>query len=62
MVLAEGMRRAGPKVDRDSLTAGLETMSNFDIGGVRMNFGKGMRQGNTYTDIVTVDANGRLIS
>ena len=62
LVLAEGMRRAGPKVDGDSLTAGLETMSNFDIGGVRMNFGKGMRQGNTYTDIVTVDANGRLIS
>jgi ABC-type branched-subunit amino acid transport system substrate-binding protein len=61
-VLAEGLRRAGPKVDRDSLMAGLESLSNFDIGGLRLNFGKNAREGNTYTDTVTVDGTGRLIS
>ena len=61
-VLAEGLRRAGPKVDRESLTAGLESLTNFDIGGLRLSFGKDSREGNTYTDTVTVDGTGRLIS
>ncbi|QIL83400.1 ABC transporter substrate-binding protein [Diaphorobacter sp. HDW4A] len=61
-VLVEGLRNAGPKVDRESLIAGLESLSDFDLGGVRMRFGKGRREGNTYTDIVTVDANGKLKS
>lgn len=61
-VLAEGLRRAGPRVDRDSLLAGLESLSNFDIGGVRLNFDKHVREGNSYTDTVTIDASGRLIS
>ena len=62
LVLAEGLRRAGPKPDRESLVAGLEGLSNFDIGGLRLNFGKGVREGNTYTDIVSIGADGRLIS
>ena len=61
-VLAEGLRRAGAKPDRDSLLAGLESLSNFDIGGVRLNFGKTVREGNSYTDTVTIDGSGRLIS
>ena len=61
-VLAEGLRRAGPKVDRESLTAGLESLSNFNVGGLRLNYGKDLREGNTYTDTVTVDGTGRLIS
>lgn len=62
LVLAEGLRRAGPKVDRDSLTAGLETMTDYDLGGLRMRFGKGQREGNTYTDVVMVGSDGRLMS
>ena len=61
-VLAEGLRRAGPKADRESLIAGLESLSNFDVGGLHLNFGKNTREGNTYTDTVTIDGNGRLIS
>ena len=61
-VLAEGMRRAGPKVDRESLIAGLETMTDFDLGGLRMRYGKGLREGNTYTDVVMVGSDGKLMS
>jgi ABC-type branched-subunit amino acid transport system substrate-binding protein len=61
-VLAEGMRRAGPKLDRDSVTAGLESMSDFDLGGLRIRYGKEAREGNTYTDIITVAQNGQIIS
>ena len=61
-VLAEGLRRAGPKADRESLVAGLESMTDFDLGGMRMRYGTGNREGNTYTDIVSVDEEGRLKS
>ena len=61
-VLVEGLRRAGPKADRESLVAGLESMTDFDLGGMRMRYGKGNREGNTYTDIVSVDEEGRLKS
>ena len=61
-VLAEGIRRAGPKVDRDSLIAGLETMTDYDLGGLRMRFGKGAREGNSYTDVVMVGSDGKLMS
>ena len=49
-------------MDRESLTAGLESLSNFNVGGLRLNYGKDLREGNTYTDTVTVDGTGRLIS
>ena len=61
-VLVEGMRHAGPKIDRESLIAGLEGLSDLDLGGVRLRYGKGNRQGNTYTDVVTVDSTGQLKS
>ena len=61
-VLVEGLRRAGPKADRESLIAGLEGLSELDLGGVRLRYGRGNREGNTYTDIVTVDESGRLKS
>ena len=61
-VLAEGMRRAGPKLDRESVTAGLESMNDFDLGGLRIRYGKDAREGNSYTDIITVAQNGQIIS
>ena len=61
-VLVEGLQRAGPKADRESLIAGLEGLSELDLGGVRLRYGRGNREGNTYTDIVTVDESGRLKS
>ncbi len=61
-VLAEGIRRAGAKVDRESVTAGLEGMSDFDLGGLRIRYGKDVREGNAYTDVVTVAENGQILS
>ena len=37
-VLAEGMRRAGGKTSRESLIAGLESISNQSFGGFQVNF------------------------
>ena len=61
-VLAEGIRRGGAKVDRDTVTAGLESLNDFDMGGLRIRYGKDMREGNTYTDVITVAKDGKILS
>lgn len=37
-VLVEGLRRAGKKPTRDSFVAGLETIKNFDLGGLKLSY------------------------
>ena len=37
-------------------------MTDYDLGGLRMRFGKGAREGNSYTDVVMVGSDGKLMS
>jgi ABC-type branched-subunit amino acid transport system substrate-binding protein len=37
-VLVEGIRRAGPKVDREGVLKALDTIQNYDLGGYVVNF------------------------
>jgi branched-chain amino acid transport system substrate-binding protein len=61
-VMAEGLRRGGAKVTRDSLIAGLDSITNFDLGGMRVTFGNGNRVGGTFVDVGVVGADGRLLT
>ena len=61
-VMAEGMRRAGAKVTRDSLIAGLDSITNFDLGGMRVNYGNGNRVGSSFVDVGVVGFDGRLLT
>jgi len=61
-VLAEGLRRAGPSPTRASVIAGLERIESYDLGGVKINFGHGNREGNQFVDVAVIGADGRLIS
>lgn len=61
-VLAEGLRRAGPSPTRASVIAGLEHIEGYDLGGVKINFGRGNREGNQFVDVAVISSNGRLIS
>lgn len=61
-VLAEGLRRAGPAPTRAAVIAGLERIEAFDLGGVKINFGRTNREGNQFVDVAVVSTNGRLIS
>jgi ABC-type branched-subunit amino acid transport system substrate-binding protein len=61
-VLAEGLRRAGPAPTRAAVMQGLERIEAFDMGGVKINFGRSNREGNQFVDVAVISANGRLIS
>ncbi|SEA88794.1 ABC transporter substrate-binding protein [Variovorax sp. YR216] len=61
-VLAEGLRRAGPAPTRASVLAGLERIEAYDLGGVKINFGKTNREGNQFVDVAVISTNGRLVS
>lgn len=57
-VLIEGLKRAGPKPTREKLMAGLESIRDFDIGGVQYTFGRGLRMGTRFVELLIVDSNG----
>lgn len=57
-ILVEGLRRAGRAPTREKLIAALESMKDYDIGGVQYTFGKGLRMGTTYVELLIVNAKG----
>ena len=61
-VMAEGLRRAGATPTRESLLAALESIDALDLGGVRIGFGKGRREGNNFVDVAVIGQGGRMIS
>jgi branched-chain amino acid transport system substrate-binding protein len=61
LVLFEGLRRAGRKLARDRLVAGLEAMTGHDFGGVLVKYGPNDRTGSTYVDIVMLNARGGVV-
>jgi ABC-type branched-subunit amino acid transport system substrate-binding protein len=61
-VLGEGLRRAGPSPTRASLLASMERIEGYDLGGVKINFSRGNREGNQFVDVAVISASGRLLS
>jgi ABC-type branched-subunit amino acid transport system substrate-binding protein len=61
-VLAEGMRRAGGTPTRASIIAGLEQLDSFDVGGMRVHYGKGVREGSRYVDVAVIGKEGKFLS
>lgn len=61
-VLAEGLRRAGGSVNRASLIAALDQIDNFDLGGLRIGYGKGVREGSHFVDVAVIGGGGRFMS
>ena len=61
-VAAEGLRRAGAGVSRDSLIAALDRIEALDLGGLRIGFGKGNRIGGNFVDVAVIGQDGRMLS
>lgn len=57
--VAEGLRRAGPNPDGTRLKRALESVTELDLGGVRLGFVPG-RAYASFVDIAMIDATGRL--
>jgi ABC-type branched-subunit amino acid transport system substrate-binding protein len=60
-VLVEGLKRAGPKPTREKLITGLESMRGFDLGGVLVTYGPGVRTGTSFIDITIISKTGKFV-
>ena len=61
-VLVEALRRSGPNPTREAVLLSLAAIDSLDLGGVRVGFGKGRREGNSFVDVAVIGAGGRMIS
>ncbi|MBN9408240.1 MAG: ABC transporter substrate-binding protein [Burkholderiales bacterium] len=59
--LAEAARRAGRGADRAALQRAMAGMTDYDVGGFRINLRAGVRDPSRPIDLVTVTADGRVI-
>lgn len=59
--LVEGLKRAGKDLTRDKLVGALESLSNTDIGGYRINYGPTARQASQFVELTVVGPGGRLL-
>jgi ABC-type branched-subunit amino acid transport system substrate-binding protein len=50
-VLVEGLRRAGPKVDRESVLKALDTIQSYDLGGYVVNFSPTNHNGSSFVSL-----------
>ena len=53
-VLVEGIRRAGPKVDRASLMTALDGLKSFDTGGYVVSYAPNNHNGSSFTEITVI--------
>jgi branched-chain amino acid transport system substrate-binding protein len=60
-ILAEVLRRSGPRPTPAAVTTALERMTEVDIGGYRLAYGAQQRHGSNFVEITMVDANGRYV-
>jgi ABC-type branched-subunit amino acid transport system substrate-binding protein len=58
--LVEGLKRAGKDLTREKLVTALESLSNADIGGYRINYGANTRQASHFVELTVVGPSGRL--
>jgi|JI10StandDraft_1071094.scaffolds.fasta_scaffold14708_5 branched-chain amino acid transport system substrate-binding protein len=60
-VLVEGLRRAGPAPTRAKLVKGLESMSNFDLGGTSVQYSPTNRIGSRFVEVTVIGGSGKLL-
>lgn len=59
--LVEGLKRAGKDLTRDKLVSSLESMSNVDFGGYRVNYSPNSRQGSRFVELTVVGPGGKIL-
>ena len=60
-VMVEAIRRTGKDLTREKLVQTLEGMSNFDLGGYRVNFSPNDRSGSKFVDLTVIGSGGRVL-
>jgi len=60
-VVVEGLKKTGINPSREKVLQSLESLSNKDLGGFRVNFGPNLRAGSNYVDISIIDKHGAVL-
>jgi len=60
-VLVEGLQRTGRDLTRPRLIAALETMTNWDAGGLRLSFTPENHNGSKFVEMTMIGAGGRFV-
>ena len=59
-LLTEGLRRAGPSINREKLMAAFHSMRNFDLGGVKVTYTPTTHEGSKFVELSVVGKNGAI--
>lgn len=60
-VLVEGIRRAGPDLTRERLIGALESMRDYDLGGILISYSPMRHTGSSFVEMSIVSSTGKLI-
>jgi ABC-type branched-subunit amino acid transport system substrate-binding protein len=60
-VLVEGLRRAGPNPTRAKVMKALESLSNYDLGGITVSFSPDNRVGSHFVEVTVIGSSGKLL-
>lgn len=60
-VLVEGLRRAGPQPTREKFIDAMESISDFDVGGLKVSYSPTSRDGSKYVDITVIGKDGKIL-
>ena len=60
-VLVEALRRAGPAPSRAKVVKALESLQNYDLGGITLGYSPTNRVGSRYVEVTVIGGNGRLM-
>lgn len=60
-VVTEGLRRAGKGLTRAGLISALDSMRNYNLGGMEVTFGQGAASGSRFVELTMVNSQGKLI-
>lgn len=60
-VLVEALRRAGPAPSRAKVVKALESLVNFDLGGITVSYGPESRIGSRFVEVTVIGSSGKLL-
>lgn len=60
-IFVEGLKRAGKDLTREKLISALETMTNADVGGFRVNFSPTNHNASSFVDVTMITKNSQFV-
>jgi branched-chain amino acid transport system substrate-binding protein len=60
-VMVEGLRRAGRRLDREGFIRAMESIQDYDVGGFKVSYGPGRRNGSQFVDLTIISKDQKFV-